>query len=157
MKHTRLSLKALTLAALFLAVAIGFGPAAAEAQWIICWIYPDSTTDPYSDFCYGRGSGCADCIIIEYSRGGEGGGPGELPPVGAAAASGAAYRLGDQGANQPIGSASGTGLQRLGLDEAICREPRLDVPVQTTGSERVPAVRKDRLRTRRGRELELAR
>lgn len=145
------SLRSLVAAALLSSVAVAIAPVVAEAQWIICWIYPDSTTDEWSDFCYGRGSGYADCVIFEYSTGG-GGGLVDPLSKGAAAASGVS-RLGDQGANQPVGLTSGTGLPRLDLNDAVCKEPRLHNPARTARSEHVPAARKDRLRTRRVREL----
>ena len=143
------SLRPLVAATLLLSGAVALAPAEAEAQVIIiCGLYPDSTTDDYSDFCYGSGSGCLECVIIEYSTGGGGGGPLDPLPGGAAAASGLS-RLGDQAGNLPVGLTSGTGLPRPSLKEVACKEPRLDEPVRATRSERAPAARRDRVRTRR--------
>jgi hypothetical protein len=140
-------------ATLILSLAVALAPAEAEAQVIIiCGLYANSTTDDYSDFCYGRGSGCLECVIIEYSTGGGGGGP--LDPLpGSAAAASDLSRLGDQAGNLPVGLTSGTGLPRPSLNEVACEEPRLDNPVQTARSERAPAARKDRVRTRRVEEM----
>ncbi len=146
------SLRTLVVAALLLSVAVTLAPAVAGAQIIICSIYWNSTTDEYSNFCYGSGPGCVECVIIEYSTGSGGGGRLDSLHEGAAAASDA-YRLDAQVANRSVGLAAGTGLPRLSLNEAACKEPRLDNAVRTARSERLPAARKDRLRTRHVREL----
>lgn len=148
-------LRTLVTTTLLLGVAVAIAPAEAEAQVIIiCGLYPESTTDDYSDFCYGRGSGCLECVIIEYRTGGGGGSGGPLDPLpGSAAAASDLSRLGDQAGNLPVGLTSGTGLPRPSLNEVACEEPRLDNPVQRARSERAPAARKDRVRTRRVGEL----
>lgn len=151
-RNPKRSLRTLVATTLLSGVAVAVAPAVAEAQIVICWIYSDSTTDDYSDFCYGNGSGCAECIIIEYMTGGGGDGPPDLLPEGAAAASGA-LRLGDRDASQPVGLVSGTGLPRLRRNEAACKEPRLDSLVRIAGSEHLSSARKDRLRTRRVRDV----
>ncbi|MXX75694.1 MAG: hypothetical protein F4210_13840 [Holophagales bacterium] len=152
-KDAKRSLRTLVAATLLFGVAVALAPAVAEAQVIIiCGVYPNSTTDEYSNFCYGRGSGCLECVIIEYSTGSGGGGRLDPLPNGAAAAP-YVDLLGRQGAGQPVGLASGTGLSSPSFNEAVCKEPGLDHPVQTARTEHVPAARKDRLHTRRIREL----
>lgn len=119
---------------------------------IICGVYPDSTTDDYSNFCYGNGSGCMDCVIIEYSTVGGGDSLDSLPEGAAVASS--VYQSRDQRSNQPIGWTAGTGLPRPSLDEAACAEARVDHTTQVVvRSERVPSVRQDRLRTRQVRDV----
>lgn len=152
-KNSKRCLRTLVAATLLSGAAVALAPAVAEAQVIICSIYWNSTTDDYSNFCYGSGSGCIECVIIEYSTGGNGG-EGPLDPLRQQqAATSEASLLDNQGTHQLVGLASGTGLPRLSLNEEACKEPRLGSPVRTAESERVPPARKDRLRTRRVREL----
>lgn len=151
-KDAKRSLRSLVAVTLLLGGAVALSPTVTEAQ-IYCWFYPNSKTDDYSDFCYGSGPGCLECVIFEYSPGPGDGGGGAVDPLPKGAAAASDVYLGDQGASQPVGLTSGTGLPRLSLNEAACKEPRLDNPVRTARSERVPDVRKDRLHTRRIREL----
>jgi hypothetical protein len=115
------SLKPFAIATVLLAVFVALAPPSAEAQWGRCWFYPDSTTDPYSDFCYGRGcygrgNGCLFCIIV-YSAGDGGEDSVESPAYGMPAAS-PAFSPTNRGTNQPVGLATGTGLPQPSLSEA---------------------------------------
>ncbi|MCY3930915.1 MAG: hypothetical protein OXH70_04290 [Acidobacteria bacterium] len=120
-KNSKRCLRTLVAATLLSGAAVALAPAVAEAQVIICSIYWNSTTDDYSNFCYGSGSGCIECVIIEYSTGGNGG-EGPLDPLRQQqAATSEASLLDNQGTHQPVGLASGTGLPRLSLNEEAAR------------------------------------
>ena len=123
------------------------GPAVAQSQiLIICETYRDSRPDTGNNFCHGRGMGCMECTILEFSTTDEGE-PVDSRRQGATVAS-YAPRLVDGEAVSPVSLASSTGLRFTPAVEPVCAAPALFDEVRVASRERVSPAVKDRSRSR---------
>ena len=130
-----------------LALAV-LGPAIAQSQIVvICGVYRDSYADTGANLCHGHGSGCMECTILIYKRD-EGGVLIDPPSQGATLAS---YTSGFDRVlelGQPVSLALDTGLAPTPQKLSACEGPSLYDRLRMASRERVPAVVKDRSRSR---------
>lgn len=121
-----------------LALAV-LGPAVAQSQVWLCFVYFKSHPDTGNNVCHGAGSGCMECLPFEFSRVDDGA-PIDSLRQGATVASYAPRFDQAQEPDQPVSLALDTGLLRARLERPTCEEPSLYDRVRRASLARIPRV-----------------